>query len=253
LMSLNELGITSISLSTSPVNETVAGNQVVEQSSITINGTTHDISEVNFATSTVNTIYTPPAGFSYAPDALNLPDLDGYGRLPSLQVSMSENSALLADVRNFVLGAGAMTGAEFDAGFQALLFEWAGVSGIDPTSRGDYVNAQQLAFVYAFYGIDQVAQPEYAINPGSERGPEWEADYTSIFDELELRFASQIGLALFTAGLDVNSFVANPLTVFSKSSGIQRPIRPQSIWILCSNRSYRVLRPIQRLRRAIMI
>ena len=135
-----------------------------------MNGAAHTISEVNFATSTINTIYTPPADFVYAPDALNLPQLDGFGTLPNLQVAMSQDSTLLADVQGFVQNAGSMTGAEFDATFQSLLWEWAGVSNVDPASWGPNVDARHLEFVYAFYGIDPVTQPAYADTPGNHQG-----------------------------------------------------------------------------------
>ena len=215
LKSLSDLGITSISLSTTPTNLTVNGNQVVEQATITINGVAHTISEVEFSTNTSNTIYSPPAGFVYARDALNLPELAGYGTLPSLQVAMSENSTLLSDVKNFVLYAGQMSGSQFDAGFQSLLYEWAGASNIDPASRGPYVDARHLAFVYAYYGIDPASQPAYALNPNGHTGPQWESIYQSLVDQLEVRFASQVIDSLFANGTDIASLQSNPFLALS--------------------------------------
>jgi hypothetical protein len=72
---------------------------------------------------------------------------------------------------------------------------WASASGIDPTSRGQYINAQHLAVVYAFYGIDQTAQPGYAQDPNGVTGPQWEALYRTIIDSLEIRFASQVAVS----------------------------------------------------------
>ncbi|WP_316168768.1 MULTISPECIES: hypothetical protein, partial [unclassified Bradyrhizobium] len=218
LKSLGDLGVTSISLSRTPSGQIVNGNQVVEQATFAISGSSasHVISEVNFATSTIDTIYTPPAGFAYSPDALELPQLAGYGMLPSLRVSMSQNAALLADVKNFVLGTGSMSGAQFDAGFQALLWDWAGVSKVDPSSRGPSVDARHLAFLYAFYGIDPVSQPAFAANPNWHNGPLWEQLYQSIVDQLEVRFASQVGVDLFLNGASPGSVLTNPLTVFSQ-------------------------------------
>ncbi|WP_342724633.1 calcium-binding protein [Bradyrhizobium sp. B097] len=215
LESLSDLGITSISLSTSPVNLTVSGNQVVEQATVMINGVAHVISEVEFSTNTVNTIYTPPADFTYTPEALNLPDLAGFGKLPSLQVAMSQNATLLSDVKNVVLYAGQMTGAQFDAAFQVLLYEWAGASGIDPASRGPYIDARQLAVVYAYYGIDPTSQPAYALNPNSHTGPQWERIYQGLVGAIEVRFASQIIDSLFANGVDIASLQSNPFVALS--------------------------------------
>ncbi len=216
LKSMSDVGITSISLSRTPVGQTINGNQVVEQASITINGVEKVIAEVDFATSTIDTIYLPPDGFTYAQAALKLPQLAGYGTLANLHVSMSQNATLLTDVQNFVLNAGTMTGAAFDAGFEALLLEWAGVSSVDPASRGPYVNAQHLAFVYAFYGIDPVSQTAYAVDPNTLRGPQWEDLYRYLVDQLEVRFASQVGLGLFLNGSNLVDLESNPLTVFSE-------------------------------------
>jgi hypothetical protein len=111
-----------------------------------------------------------------------------------------------------------MTGAQFDATFQAILFEWAGVSDVDPTSSGPNVNAQHLAFLYSFYGIDPTTEPAFAVDPNSHSGSIWESDFQTIVDQMEVRFASQIGFSLFMQGSDSDSLAANPLSVFSEIS-----------------------------------
>ncbi|CAK0772189.1 hypothetical protein WCLP8_4830002 [uncultured Gammaproteobacteria bacterium] len=90
LHTLNELGIQSINLATTDSGARINGNTVVATASFTMvnSGNTGTVSrtiaEVNFATSSLLTVYQPPAGFHYAPGALTLPELDGYGRMPNL-------------------------------------------------------------------------------------------------------------------------------------------------------------------------
>ncbi|CAK0760405.1 serralysin [uncultured Gammaproteobacteria bacterium] len=219
LHTLSALGIQSINLTTTGSGATVNGNTVVATASFTMvnsegTGTvSRTIAEVNFATSSLLTIYQPSAGFRYAPGALTLPELDGYGRMPNLSVAMSLHPELLAKVKTLVLSAGTVSHAEFDAAFQAMVLDWAGASGIAPTSRGPNVNAQHLAVVYAFYGINST-DPAYVANPNNIAGPRDEKIYRSIIDELEVRFASQVSLAQALNGMTVEDAVANPFAAF---------------------------------------
>ncbi len=217
LKSLSDLNITSISLSTTPVGQNINGDLVLETATFNMAGssTPHAIAEVDFATSTINTVYTPPSDFVYAPDTFLLPQLDGYGFLPSLRISMSQNPTLMSDVQSFVEAAGSLTGAQFDAGFESLLWEWAGVSDVDPTSRGPNVDARHLAFLFAFYGIDPSVETAYDVDPNTLRGPQWESLYHIIVDQLEVRFASQIGFdALLNSATPLDAG-PNPLKALS--------------------------------------
>jgi hypothetical protein len=90
---LAQLGITSISLATTPVGGNINGNIVVSSSTVSGSSGASTISEVDFQTSTVHERYVPPAGFNYLPEALLLPQLDGYGNLSDLQVAMTQDSS----------------------------------------------------------------------------------------------------------------------------------------------------------------
>jgi Ca2+-binding RTX toxin-like protein len=114
LKSLADLNITSISLATTPSALNVNGNLVVAQGSFVVGAdSSHPstMAEVNFSTSTVQTVYSPPAGFVYAPDALTLPELSGYGVMPNLRVSMSLDTSLLSEAQTLVGAAPSVTGA----------------------------------------------------------------------------------------------------------------------------------------------
>jgi Ca2+-binding RTX toxin-like protein len=216
LKTLSDLNISSISVVATPSGQMINGSTVVAQSSFVINGTSQAIAEVDLLTNTTLTRYTPPAGFEYSDAALSLPELVGYGFLPNLQVSMSEDSALLDDVKNLVSEAATMSGSEFDAAFEAMLYDWAGVSDIDTQSRGAYVDARHLAFLYKLYGIDEVAQPGYAVNPNWHSGPLWEQTYRAVVDMLEVRFSAQVALDTLFNGSDADDLLSNPLLSFAE-------------------------------------
>ncbi|HEX4409019.1 MAG TPA: calcium-binding protein [Xanthobacteraceae bacterium] len=227
LHSLSSLGINSIGLSTTPSVQTVNGNEIVSTGTFTITssyGTAVDpIDEVNFATNSAETRYTPPTYFSYSTQALMLPQLAGYGLAPDLWVAMSDDPTLLEDAQNLVADASSMSASEFDAAFQNLVFEWVGASDIDPTSQGTYVNAQHLAVDYAFYGIDPATDPVYQIAPNWHTGPMWEDIYSSIIQALEVRFASQMLVSQLLNDVDATTALTDwwaPFAniVFDKSS-----------------------------------
>jgi uncharacterized protein YcsI (UPF0317 family) len=196
LVSLSSLGITSISVSTTPSGQTINGNTIVSTSTFQMTGSngpvTNTIAEVDLATNALESLFTPPAGFAFNSAAFALPQLVGYGTVPDLWVAMSLDPQLLADAQNLVVNAGSMSAAQFSAAFQAMVWEWVGASNVDPNSRGTFIDARHLAVDYAFYGIDQATEPVYQINPNWHSGPQWETIYQSIIAELEVRFVGQL-------------------------------------------------------------
>jgi Ca2+-binding RTX toxin-like protein len=220
LVSLASLGITAINLATTASGQQINGNTVVSTAIFTMAGggagsVSRAIAEVDFATNGLDVQYTPPSNFTYSLEAFTLPQLIGYGNVPTLWVAMSLDSTLLANVKGLVLDAGTMSGADFDAAFQALVQEWAGASDIDPTSRGAFVDARHLAVVYAFYGLDPTTQPVYQIDPNWHSGPMWESIYQSIISELEVRFASQVVVGQILNGVDGTTATASWLMSFA--------------------------------------
>ncbi|WP_291863195.1 calcium-binding protein [Bradyrhizobium sp.] len=220
LYTLADLGITSISLTVNQSGQVINGNTVVETATFTVNTANgpvvQTIAEVNFATSPMQTIYQPPEGFTYTAEARLLPQLVGYGTMPDLWIAMSLNLALLDDVQDLILDSGTLSGAEFDAAFQDIVGAWAGVSAIDPASKGPHVNAQHLAVVYAFYGIDPVEQPRYANDPNASAGARYESIYGLIVDELKARFVSQVSMALVLNAPDLETVASSPFLPFMR-------------------------------------
>ena len=111
LKSLGDLGITSLSVNATASGQTINGNLVASTASFTMTGAdgspvSRTMAEVDFLTSSMQTAYTPPAGFAYAQAALVLPQLDGYDFMPDLRVAMSLRPELLADVKGLIASAG---------------------------------------------------------------------------------------------------------------------------------------------------
>ncbi len=153
LYTLAELGITSINLDYSNVGYQINGNNIEEQSTFVINGNTQTIADAWFSYEPTNTIYD--GTYELNPEALLLPDQRGYGNLPELYISMSMDSTLLSEVQNL---ASQSFSQLMDPSFglenaiKTILYEWAGVENVDPTSQGAHVNALNLAFIEQLMG-----------------------------------------------------------------------------------------------------
>ena len=90
LMSLADTGVSAINLSTQGRNVLVNGNSVIASATFEYaSGQAGTVYEVNFATSGIHSVYSPPAGFEYDLEVLSLPHLRGYGLLPDLHIAMS--------------------------------------------------------------------------------------------------------------------------------------------------------------------
>ncbi|MGN4223033.1 hypothetical protein ACS0Y6_24390, partial [Burkholderia gladioli] len=82
---------------------------------------------------------------------LDLPNLRGYGTLTDLSVAMSVDPDLLGMVKKFLKGVIGDV-PDFHTRVSAIVFQWAGVSGADPDSRGRFVDARKLEVVEKFSG-----------------------------------------------------------------------------------------------------
>jgi Ca2+-binding RTX toxin-like protein len=217
LFSLADLGIESIAVASNTDGSIVNGNVITATSTFTLSGSTQqfEIAEVNFATSRQETIVPSEINTGYSVQALTLPNLDGYGAMPDLRVAMSLSSQLAAEAQNLVDNSASMTGEQFDAAFQTLVLDWAGVSNIDPTSKGLYADARHIDLIYAVYGIDPSSDPYYQQDPNWHNGPSvWEPLYQDIISELKTRFVSQIASSVAANASDISDVFDNPYTAF---------------------------------------
>lgn len=91
LKTLSSLGITSINTGYTNVSYTLSGNQVLQESTFTMNGQTRGVIDATFAVDNINSQY---AG-NYMLDirSLYFPMQRGYGNLPDLHIAMSLDAA----------------------------------------------------------------------------------------------------------------------------------------------------------------
>ncbi|WP_186133728.1 calcium-binding protein [Burkholderia gladioli] len=150
LHSLQELGIVAINLETENSKRKVGGNLVAEAATfVKSDGSTGEIVEAYFDNNPVNSKFK--GNFSLNPEVLDLPNLRGYGTLTDLSVAMSVDPDLLGMVKKFLKGV-IDDVPDFHTRVSAIVFQWAGVSGVDPDSRGRFVDARKLEVVEKFSG-----------------------------------------------------------------------------------------------------
>jgi Haemolysin-type calcium binding protein related domain len=155
VFTLAQLGIQSISLTETVVNEQIGGNVVEDTAIATLtDGSTREIAEVEFA---IDAEFSRNAGAETVSDAAAaLPQLQGYGNLIDLRGAMSQDAALLTDVQS-LMAVSPTDMSSFGLGVQQVMFEWAGMSGVNPTSRGSVFDAQKLGFLEQFLGTNYTA------------------------------------------------------------------------------------------------
>lgn len=201
VQSLTSLGITSISLETTPVNEMVNGNEIGEVATFTYsNGTTGQVAEAYFNNSQLDSQYS--GSYTLNPEALVLPNLRGYGTLPPLYIALSLDPTLLGMVQNFT-NQGISDLSNVAAQVTAILYEWAGVENVSPTSRGAYFNAQELGVLEAFNGESFTSYTGgVSSNPTStHEGETLDSAWNTLLSAMETRLLVQGPLAQVFPGV----------------------------------------------------
>ena len=152
LYTLSQLGIVSINLNATQVDQTIAGNRISSISSYTLaDGTTREIADAWFTNSSMDTRSIVQVDVS--PDASILPQLTGYGTLRDLRSAMTLDTTLLDLVKQFHILPTSTTVASLESSVTAIMYEWAGVSNVGPNSRGGAIDARQLEFVESYLGV----------------------------------------------------------------------------------------------------
>ena len=194
LHTLSDLGITAISLTTTRVNQDIAGNVITHEATFTMNGVDQKIVDAWF---TFDPLYTRNSDdYTFDIRAAFLPTLKGFGDLKDLHIVASlDNDALDTDSlmarlidlsQNLTLADAFASWDALYADVEALLWRWAGVEDVSTTGRGPYVDGRHMAFYEAFRGeaFSQYGKP----NPLPEAGAFTEAvyDYLVMFHAMQL-------------------------------------------------------------------
>ena len=194
LITLEEAGITSIDVTdlregTNIIGGTSGQSGVVKWA----DGTTGFVHELIPKT---NPLLTEEKNrFDISDDIAVLPDLHSAGLLYSLHQAMArEKNGELRDALKAYMDA---SQAEKAVALRSMLHTWAGVQGIDPSSRGGNIDARDLTFIEKFMGREFVGVG--GSNPNSAAGPELQGLFASISAALEARLLMQTDAKIFFA------------------------------------------------------
>ena len=141
LHTLDELGIAAINLNAEEVSETdEAGNRVTHRATVTkTDGTTMASADVWFNVNTAQTRYLGDETVSE--DIAALPNVRGFGNVPSLHVAMNKDSKLKEMVETYL-----STDSEHrDALLPEIIYKWTGSENVVSNSRGRHIDARTLA------------------------------------------------------------------------------------------------------------
>ncbi len=202
LFTLADLNITSISVQATASSQTIAGNRISSTSTFTLgDGTSHSIVDAWFQYDNVVT-QVPVGDQGYRLASLQLPDIRGYGKLPSLVVATSESDTLFqAELALSNLTTGQLFAADFKLSdkFEALMFQWAGVDKVAPNSRGGYVDGREVAFLEVL--TDNKFAQRGNPNPYVEASATLHNAFIDTFDAMLFRFLGQTSAAELINGI----------------------------------------------------
>ena len=171
LFSLTDLGITSISLTSTPVGSVVAGNLIFEQASY--NGRLGPgggtIAEVFLGFAERGDPQALGAEGGPAAGEWTLPDSRGYGML----ASWSRTAATNPEFRTALEALATLPLADLDRArslTETMLFAWAGATNIAATARGDAFDARRLVTMEKLFG-QAFVDAQGATNPNARTAP----------------------------------------------------------------------------------
>ena len=188
LKTLLELGIVSIGLSYLNTGYTDASNNIQVRAGEFewSDGTIGSIGEYLFQRDPRNSVEESISNIPQ--NLLLLPNIQGTGEVTSLRKAMMDDTSgdLQELVEEFIAESNV---AARETLFQEILYKWAGVDAIDPTSRGGLFDAQKLTAMEKFYGTEFNGNPTQAAAITL-----LEASYKKFFDTFYADILSQTHL-----------------------------------------------------------
>ncbi|MCA1492218.1 hypothetical protein I6F11_14935 [Ensifer sp. NBAIM29] len=220
LMTLEEAGVTSISLVRTDVTGTNSGHDIGFEAEFTrTDGTSGTAQTIYFATDRQDTRADNTPDFVIADGVAMLPQLPGSGQINSLAWKATEDSEFREDWTALTDQAATLTPVELRSSFKSLLLRWASVDSLDENSRGEYVNAQHLAFVEHFFGTvyKEVRRGQHSSTSPSRdtAGAAIEASFEEIVDVLLTAFLSQVGRSVIVRGGELDAVVSSPYFAYA--------------------------------------
>ncbi|TCU21826.1 putative secreted protein (type I secretion substrate) [Rhizobium azibense] len=192
LASLNivSFDLAGIAASTS----TISGNPISHTSTYMLSGgSTRAVADAWFVHDNLQTQFVGEYILDF--DAARLPGLRGYGEIPSLHIAMSQNEELKSLVAEFVDAWDVSRfedGSSLNADVHEILWTWAGVENVTPSSRGGYIDARKLGFLEKFFGQDFL-QYGTIPNPWMNAAAVLEETWERLFYHLKAQLLAQVG------------------------------------------------------------
>jgi len=219
IFTLADFNITSIDLNAStPSGLYNEGHWISHVSSYTVDDgvnapQTFEISDVWFEYDDVNSNFIGDYTLDIA--SLFVTTMRGYGELPDLHIAASIDNDV-SDPTSLMSLLQSFSQTNFHDVFvdngtvqdqiQNIMLRWAGVENVDPTSRGQWVNAQKLEFLEKIIGQPFVQTGAGDLtNPGSIAGDLIHVAFDQAFNAISARLVVQTGGdALFNDGMFYN-------------------------------------------------
>lgn len=212
LLTLASQDIVSISLTNIAASTAVIeGNPISHTSSVTKSGgSTAAIVDAWFVHDNIRTFFSQDHNLDFR--TLYLPKLRGFGKLPDLHVAMSLDEDLLDLVYDFYTNfdlANLDDLAGLTTQFEDILFRWAGVDGLSPTGRGEYIDGRKLAFMEAMFDDQWVSNIHGISNPYQKGAAILQQSWNDIYSAFTAQLAFQAGTKV----------LFDPTTVFNPFLG----------------------------------
>ncbi|MBM7069943.1 calcium-binding protein [Actibacterium sp. 188UL27-1] len=205
LLTLASQDIIGIDLAASqPLN---VPNVLLMGTATTSTGTV-EVADYNFLRGSLNTRYAEDYNFDVR--ATFLPTFRGYGQMADMHIALSLDNdetnpaslmAIMTNIASYTPTEMFENYATIENKIEELLYRWAGVDGIDPASRGEFIeDARQLEFMEQLFGEQFVNQNEWTDNPGTVQADGLEGLWNDvIFARYKATILTQlIGDDLFT-------------------------------------------------------
>ncbi len=178
IYTLSDHAIISIDLNATEVSQTNQGHAVTHTSTFTVDDgvggpQNYGVHDVWFEFDQTNSSYIE--SYSLISEVFGLPTQRGYGTIPDLHISISLDNygagnllGRITDIKDLTISDIFSADATILNATRDIMFRWAGVDDVNPSSRGLYIDARQLEFLEKLTGQPFLQRGMYA-------NPLWEA------------------------------------------------------------------------------
>ena len=212
LKGLSDYNIASISLSSTSSNASDVMNNIQRRvgSFIKTDGSGGVIGEYLLNRNTLESHDLLDGKITISEDILALPDLPGAGNVSSLRVAMAKDTSgqlkkLVSDLVN------ADDTVNRNQLFTEAVYKWTGADTANPKSRGNSVDARQLAVLEKFMGTDFVGSN--GANPNENAAPLLNKAYRKLMNRLYASIAGNTFLKELVNKVEYTATVESGLVV----------------------------------------